>query len=190
MSDRPDRREAGVAGLLYALKRWMYRTGRPGRLARAMNRLDAVQFSAGLLSPRRAVTLEVRGRRTGRVISVPVVVTDYEDQKYLVSMLGNDANWVRNVRAAGGHAVLRRGRRQPVLLEDVEAGARAPILRRYLALAPGARPHLPVTRHSPLEAFEAIAELYPVFRVTSASTPTRHTNAHDGAPPGVTRRPR
>jgi deazaflavin-dependent oxidoreductase (nitroreductase family) len=172
MSDRPNHPEARVAGLLYAVKRWMYRRGRPGWLARAMNRLDAAQFSAGLLSPGRAVTLEVRGRRSGRVISVPVAVADYQDQQYLVSMLGNDSNWVRNVRAAGGHAVLRRRRRQPVLLEEVEVGARAPILRRYLAVAPGARPHLPVNQHSPLEAFAAIAERYPVFRITSASTPS------------------
>jgi hypothetical protein len=58
-------------GVLYSLKRWMYRTGRPGLLARAMNRISAIQFSAGLLSPARAVTLEVSGRRTGRVISFP-----------------------------------------------------------------------------------------------------------------------
>ena len=70
MSDRPNRPGARAAGLLYAVKPWMYRRGRPGRLARAMNRLDAAQFSAGLLSPRRAVTLEVRGRRSGRIISV------------------------------------------------------------------------------------------------------------------------
>ena len=140
-----------------------------------MNRLDAAQFSAGLLSPRRAVTLEVRGRRSGRVISVPVAVADYQGQQYLVSMLGNGSNWVRNVRAAGGHAVLRRRRRQPVLLEEVEVGARPPILRRYLAVAPGARPHLPVTQHAPLEAFAAIAERYPVFRITNASTPSPHT---------------
>ena len=72
-----------------------------------------------------------------------------------MGLLGNDSNWVHNVRAAGGHAVLRRRRRQPVLLEEVEVGARAPILRRYLAVAPGARPHLPVTQDSPLEAFAA-----------------------------------
>lgn len=54
-------------------------------------------------------------------------------------MLGEDANWVRNVRAAGGRAVLRHGRREAVMLEDVEPAQRAPVLRRYLAVAPGAR---------------------------------------------------
>jgi hypothetical protein len=55
-----------------------------------------------------------------------------------------------------------------VHLEEVEAGARAPILRRYLAVAPGARPHIPVNRHAPLQEFEQIAKDFPVFRVTTA----------------------
>ena len=149
----------------------MYPGGRPGFLARVMNRISAAQFSAGVLSPRRAVTLDVRGRRTGRVISFPLVVTDYEGERYLVAMLGNDTNWVRNVRAAGGRAVLRRGRPVDVVLEDVEPAARAPILRRYLALAPGARPHVPVDRHAPVSEFERIAEQFPVFRIAEPDAP-------------------
>ncbi len=42
---------------------------------------------------------------------------------------------------------------------------RAAIIRRYLEQVPGARPHIPVDRHAPLAAFEAIASRYPVFRV-------------------------
>jgi deazaflavin-dependent oxidoreductase (nitroreductase family) len=155
----------GVVGLLYGVKRGMYRRGRPGLLARAMNRISAIQFSAGVLSPHGAMTLEVRGRRTGRLISFPVAVADYEGERYLVSMLGNDANWVRNVHAAGGQAVLRRRGRQPVHLNEVDVAARAPILRRYLAIAPGARPHVPVDRKAPLAEFEQIADQYPVFRI-------------------------
>jgi deazaflavin-dependent oxidoreductase (nitroreductase family) len=158
-----DRR--GIVQRLYAVKRWMYRGGRPGVLARVMNRISAVQYSAGMLSPARAVTLEVPGRRTGRLVSFPVVVAEYEGRRYLVSMLGKDANWVLNVRAAGGRAVLRRGGREEVRLEEVAPGDRAPILRRYLAVAPGARPHLPVDRHAPLEEFERIAGQFPVFRI-------------------------
>ena len=164
----------------YALRRWMYRGGRPGRLARAANRLSARQFSAGFLSPQRAVTLEVRGRRSGQVISLPLVVADLAGERYLVSMLGNEASWVRNVRAAGGLAVLRRGGRHTVRLVEVEPGQRAPVLKRYLAVAPGARPHLPVDRHASLEEFERIADKYPVFRITPASAPDPH-----GATPGT-----
>lgn len=156
-------------GWISALKRRLYRGGRPGTLMRVLNRLDAMAYGSGWLTPRRAVTLEVVGRRTGRTISVPVAVADHGGQRYLVSMLGPDANWVRNVRAAGGRAVLRRRRREAVVLLEVPVGERAPVLRRYLAIAPGARPHLPVARRAPLADFEAVASQYPVFRVTSAT---------------------
>jgi hypothetical protein len=144
----------------------MYRSGRPNRLARLLNRISAIQFSAGILAPNHWVTLEVPGRRTGRRISFPLVIADYRGERYLVAMLGQNVNWVRNVRAAGGRAVLRHGGREAVRLDEVDPGARAPILRRYLALAPGARAHIPVDRRAPLEEFEPIAAQIPVFRIT------------------------
>lgn len=143
----------------------MYRDGRPGPLTRAINWMTARQYAAGLLSPSRAATLEVTGRRTGRPVSFPVVIVEFEGNRYLVSMLGADANWVRNVRAAQGRAVLHRRARQAVRLTDVAPDARAPILRRYLAVAPGARPHFTVDRTAPLSEFEQIAERHPVFRI-------------------------
>jgi deazaflavin-dependent oxidoreductase (nitroreductase family) len=149
-----------------ALRRWMYRGGRRNRLAALLNRVDALVGSAGLM-PNRLATLEVRGRRSGRSTSFPVVVADYDGERYLVSMLGERANWVANVRAARGQAVLRHGRREPVLLEEVDPRARAPILQRYLNVAPGARPHIPVDRRAPLAEFEQIAPQYPVFLVRS-----------------------
>jgi deazaflavin-dependent oxidoreductase (nitroreductase family) len=145
-------------------RRWMYSGQRPHRVAAFLDRGTAAVVAAGI-GPKRLVRLEVRGRRSGRVLRLPVVVADHEDHRYLVAMLGTEANWVRNVRAAGGEAVLRHGRRESVRLEEVEPAARAPILKRYLQVAPGARAHFPVDRHAPLERFEEIAEQYPVFRI-------------------------
>jgi deazaflavin-dependent oxidoreductase (nitroreductase family) len=132
---------------------------------RAVNRVDATLYASGLLSPRHAATLEVVGRSTGRPVSVPVAIAEHDGERYLVSMLGPKANWVRNVKAAGGHAVLRRRGREAVTLEEIPAEQRAPVLRRYLAVAPGARPHIPVDPRAPLSAFEAIAGHCPVFRI-------------------------
>jgi len=152
-----------------AMRRRMYRGGRPSRLARALNRVSALQFGSGILAPSGWVTLEVTGRRSGHTVVCPLVVTGYEGERYLVSMLGERANWVANVRAAGGDVVLRHRRRERVRLVEVAPGERAPILRRFLAVAPGARPHVPVDRHAPPAEFEAIAADYPVFRVTPRS---------------------
>ena len=76
---------------------------------------------------------------------------------------------MRNVDADGGRAELRHGRRERVALELVDPSERAPILRRYLALAPGARPHIPVDRHAPLDEFDRVAADYPVFRIVPRS---------------------
>jgi deazaflavin-dependent oxidoreductase (nitroreductase family) len=151
-----------------ALRRWMYRGGRPNRLARGMNRLSALQFGAGFLAPPTWVTLEVVGRRSGRVVSFPLVVTVHQGQRYVVSMLGREVNWVANVRAAGGRAVLRHGNAERVRLVEVDPAETAPILRGYLAVAPGARAHLPVHRDDPLRDFELVAADFPVFRIEAA----------------------
>src|SRR4029450_12040784 len=45
--------------------------------------------------------------------------------------------------------------------------ARPPILRRYLACAPGARAHVAVDRHAPLDEFARVAPQVPVFRIVA-----------------------
>ena len=80
-------------------------------------------------------------------------------------MLGEETNWVRNVKATGGKARLRHGISEQVLLKEVDIQQRAPILKAYLRLAPGARPHIPVSKDAPISEFEKIAAKYPVFRV-------------------------
>jgi hypothetical protein len=94
-----------------------------------------------------------------------------EGKRYLVSMLGAEANWVQNVKAAGGDVTLRHGGREDVHLKEVAADLRAPVLKAYLKRAPGARPHLPVDKNAPLSEFEKVSAQFPVFRVVSRSEP-------------------
>jgi deazaflavin-dependent oxidoreductase (nitroreductase family) len=150
--------------------RAMYRGGRGNATARRFARFWAAVQGAGLL-PRRWVTLEVPGRRTGRTTRFPLGMADRDGRWYLVSMLGDDCNWVRNVRATGGAVTIRRGRARRRQLVEVPVAERSPILKRYLRKVPGGRPHIPVDRHAPLAEFEAIAARYPVFRVDPAPAP-------------------
>ena len=142
----------------------MYRGGHPNRLTKIINKGWAIIHSLGLF-PNYLVTLEVAGRQSGKIISFPMAMTVMNGERYLVSMLGEDTNWVRNVRAAGGNASLRHGRIEQVFLEEVEINRRAPILKAYLKLAPGARPHIPVSKDAPISEFEKIASKYPVFKL-------------------------
>ena len=55
-------------------------------------------------------------------------------------MLG-DCEWVKNVRTQG-EAYIISGRRRKARFEEVPVEGRAPIIKEYLRLAPGARPHI------------------------------------------------
>jgi hypothetical protein len=152
------------AGGKVAFHRWLYREGHPNTLARALNRGWAYVHALGIF-PNWLVTLEVEGRRSKKMISFPMAMTVLDGERYLVSMLGEQANWVQNVRAAAGKAWLRHGRREQVLLEELDVRRRAPVLKVYLQHALGARPHIPVSKDAPVAEFEKIAKDFPVFSV-------------------------
>jgi len=149
------------------IMRLFYRNWRLTRLGRWVNRLAALVsrlgFSAGIMG-----VLEVRGRTSGRTRTNPVVVATVEGRRYLVSMLGPQSDWVQNVEAAGGAAVLHLGGRRKVHLALVPPEQRAPILREYVRVATSGRQHFPLPHGAPLAEFEAIAERYPVYRIDPA----------------------
>lgn len=149
-----------------AFKRWLYRGGRQNLLARILNRFWAIVHASGI-APNYLVTLELKGRKSGRVLSFPLAMTTVGEGRYLVSMLGEGA-WVRNLRAADGYATLRHGRTEHIRLIEVPVEQRGPILKAYLKIAPGARPHISVDKDAPVEAFEVVAAQIPVFRVIEA----------------------
>jgi deazaflavin-dependent oxidoreductase (nitroreductase family) len=123
--------------------------------------------------------LTVRGRKTGRPVDVPLVVFPYQGNDYLVAPYGV-VNWVRNLRAAGGRADLRRGRTTqkveaielspdeagPILCTSLRAGPPGiprlivRLFRRYSVL-----PYLDVDMDSPAEDFVRTARRHPVFRL-------------------------
>lgn len=144
--------------------RAMYADGRANATAKRFARFWTWVLGAGLF-PRRWVTLEVAGRRTGRLTRFPLGMADWNGAWYLVPMLGESCNWVRNVRAANGLVTIRHGRARRCRLVEVPIDERAPILKRYLQKVPGARPHVPVDRHASLADFATIADRYPAFRV-------------------------
>jgi flavin-dependent dehydrogenase len=172
--------------MLGQFARWLYRGQRQNGLVRVFNRCVAAVFSWGV-APNYLAALQVTGHRSGRTISLPMVIVALDGERYLVSNLGADVAWVRNVKATAGRAVLRHGRTERVQLEEVPVERRAPILKIYLRRAPGARPHLPVDKDAPLEHFAAIAARFPVFRVRSEARATAEAGGARGGERGQMR---
>jgi hypothetical protein len=152
-----------------SLKKWLYKGGHPNTLAKVINKGWAIIHSSGIY-PNYLVTLEVVGRRSEKLISLPLALTTINGERYLVSMLGEKANWVRNVKAAGGRVRLRHGMTEEVSLEEVDVPQRAAIIKAYLQIAPGARPHIPVDKDAPITEFEKIAAKYPVFKIIAGKS--------------------
>ena len=101
---------------------------------------------------------------------MPLIVATVGGERYLVSMLGDEVNWVRNVRAAGGEVALRHARREEVHLQEVVApDLRAPVLKAYLERASNASAHTPIDKDAPLEEVERSAPRFPVFRIVPKS---------------------
>jgi deazaflavin-dependent oxidoreductase (nitroreductase family) len=147
--------------------RLFYKDWRPTRLGKLLN--GGWAWLSGLgLTPSILLTLQVKGRRSGQVRTNVLVPAKLGGQRYLVSMLGENSEWVRNVRAAGGEAFIKRGRSRPVRLIEIPAEERAPILKEYCRVATSGRHHFPIPYDSPVSAFEAIAADYPVFRIDPA----------------------
>jgi len=146
---------------------YFYRNWRPTQLGRAWSRAYSWVVGQGILSPV-LVSLRVRNRQTGRLDSVVLVAATHEGNRYLVSMLGEASQWVQNVRAAKGEAILKRGALRRVRLAEIPAADRAPILKAWCQIATSGRKHLPIAPDAPVDAFATIAQQYPVFRIDPA----------------------
>jgi hypothetical protein len=115
------------------------------------------------------VSLLTKDQLSGGLVAHVLVPTTFEGQRYLISMLGERSNWVRDVRAANGAAFIKRGRPRPVVLTEIPPDRRAPILKAWCQIATSGRRHLPVSCDSSVASFEAIAPDYPVFRIDPTS---------------------
>ena len=143
-----------------------------------MNIVDWIKYRAipwytGLGITPRTVTLEVPGRKTGKLIRTSLSRTDYGGQSYFVA-LGGESAWVRNVRAADGRAAIISGRRTPVRLQEIAVEEKPPVLHAYVqhrafthSGAQSARHFFGLGPHPTLKEMEAIAHRYIVFRIVA-----------------------
>jgi deazaflavin-dependent oxidoreductase (nitroreductase family) len=118
--------------------------------------------------------LRVRGRRSGRVYDVPVRVATWNGQRHVLSMLG-EAQWVRNLRAAGAAQLLVGRQVEPVVARELRAEEKAAFLTWYCqhpAYRLRARTALGAdTANLTAAEIDRLARQYPVFRLEPAGAP-------------------
>ena len=135
---------------------------RPGALERILGRTLVLLIRIGLVRGHFCV-LEVRGRKSGRTVSLPVDPLDLDGQRYLVCARGN-ANWVHNARTAREVVLVRAMRRRRYAARELPPALRPPVLKAYLdRFAAEVQRFFPVPKGSAVEAFNDLAERYPVF---------------------------
>jgi hypothetical protein len=121
--------------------------------------------------------LEVRGRKSGKTISVPVDPLDLDGRRYLVCARG-ESNWVRNARSAGEVVLARAMRRRRYAVRELSPSMRPPVLKAYLDRFAGeVQRFFPVPKGSPVEAFNDLAPRYPVFDLQPAEKTAYGTGA-------------
>ena len=137
---------------------------KPGLLDRLFN--SAIGGLVGLgIGPAHMRVLEVRGRKSGRIHSLPVDPLAEGGRLYLVAPRGH-TQWVRNAEASR-EVVLRRGRRRArYRLRSLPDAEKPPILAAYLdRYRREVQRFFPVPAGSPAADFAALADRYPVFEL-------------------------
>jgi F420H(2)-dependent quinone reductase len=103
---------------------------KPGAVERFFGQTLAFLVRIGLIRGHFYV-LEVRGRKSGKTISLPVDPLELDGKLYLVCARGN-SNWVRNARSAGEVVLARARRRHRYAVRELPLGMRPPVLKAYL----------------------------------------------------------
>src|SRR5437870_5060710 len=132
---------------------------RPGAVERIFGRILVSLIRIGLVRGHFYV-LEVRGRKSGRTIALPVDPIDLDCAR------GN-GNWVCNARAAGEVVLVRALRRRRYAVLELAPGMRPSVLKAYLdRYAREVQRFFPIPKGSAVEAFDDLASRYPVFELS------------------------
>jgi deazaflavin-dependent oxidoreductase (nitroreductase family) len=141
-----------------------------GTFARGLNSVMGTLVSWGL-GPGHMRVLEVRGRKSGKLYSLPVDLLTRDGSSYLVAPRGH-TEWSKNA-AAAGEVTLKRGRHaERYRVRALSDAEKPPILKAYLdTFRREVQGYFPVPAGSPVEAFSALAARYPAFALERAASP-------------------
>jgi deazaflavin-dependent oxidoreductase (nitroreductase family) len=115
--------------------------------------------------------LSVRGRKSGKIYTIPIALVENSSTSFLVAAFG-EVNWVRNLRVADQAQLTRRRRTEDIRVVELETREAAPILKQFFKESQNVsfiKPYFHVTTKSSLADFELEALHHPVFRIVSTN---------------------
>jgi len=117
------------------------------------------------VGPAHMRVLEVRGRKSGAVYSLPVDPLQYEGKLYLVAPRGR-TQWVRNVEASGTITLRRGGAVEDYSVRALADAEKPPVLKAYLdGFRREVQRFFPVAAGSAADTFAPLASRYPAFEL-------------------------
>ncbi len=152
----------------------------PGWLKPANRVVIALQRIGLPLGTMRVLT--VPGRTSGKMRATPVSSLTVDGRQYIVGGLA-EADWVKNVRAAGWGLLAQGRKKARVRLVELPVEERAPILRAFPRLVPGGVRFFQQVYELPAdpallpEAFAGLATQCTVFRVEVDETVAHQGNS-------------
>lgn len=120
------------------------------------------------LKPQGAWLLTVKGRKTGKPMSIPVNPLTLDGTRYLVAPRGN-THWARNLRASG-EGELRSGRTRETIrtTELPDSEKREPLLAYLERWSGVTKEHFGIAWPNPSEdEITRVAARSPIFRIES-----------------------
>jgi deazaflavin-dependent oxidoreductase (nitroreductase family) len=141
---------------------------RPNVAERILNRGIGALVRVGL-GPSHMRVLEVRGRKSGKLYSLPVDLLIDGGRQYLVAPRGF-TEWVRNAEVAGEITLRRGGRAERYRLRVLPDAEKLPVLKAYLdRFRREVQRYFVVPAGSPAATFAPHATRYPAFELTPLS---------------------
>ena len=116
------------------------------------------------LAPSIYYLLTVRGRKSGQLYSVPIVVIEEDNHRWLVAPYG-EVDWVRNARASGSVTLTRKQISENLTIRELNIEEAAPILKKYLEAYPLTKPYFNAAVDEAPENFLEDAKTRPVFEL-------------------------
>jgi hypothetical protein len=124
--------------------------------------------------------LTVKGRNTGIPHSVPVVLINYRNKKYLIAPYG-EVDWVKNARVAGFVNIMHKRRGEEFLIRELEPNEAAPLLKIYFEEYPITKSYFDVGDDPSVDEFLSEAISKPVFELSKGSISTSDSLPLDDA---------